>query len=66
MIGQSTDTPQDPEIKEVGPRIMAVLAQRLEALFMELSLQGRSQSDPVMTHIPALVKRAREIAGTGK
>lgn len=54
-----TNTLQDPEIREVAPRIMDVLSQRLEGEYMRISIAN--PQDPTLRKIPALVRHAREL-----
>lgn len=54
-------TAQDPDIREVAPRIMDILIQRLESLYM--SIAENNPHDPVVRRIPPLSRRARELRG---
>ncbi|KAI9780283.1 MAG: hypothetical protein M1816_003125 [Peltula sp. TS41687] len=51
--------PKDPDIRELIPRIMDVLIERLEALYIEVAKENLH--DPVLTKIPNLTDRARQI-----
>ncbi|MCJ1377162.1 hypothetical protein MMC17_000254 [Xylographa soralifera] len=51
--------PQDPDVREVAPRIMNVLSQRLESQYMRLA--EMDHRDPVLQKIPPLARRAREV-----
>ena len=53
----ANSTHQDPEIREVAPRIMDVLSQRLESEYMRISLAN--PRDPSLQKIPPLVRQAR-------
>lgn len=50
---------QDPEIRDVAPRIMDVLSQRLESEYMRISMAN--PRDPSLHKIPPLVRQAREM-----
>lgn len=50
---------KDPDIVEVVPKIMDVLIQRLDALYM--SIAGNTPHDPILRKIPALIRWARDI-----
>ncbi|OAX82515.1 hypothetical protein ACJ72_03137 [Emergomyces africanus] len=50
---------KDPEIYEVAPKIMDVLIQRLEALYM--SIAENTPHDPVLRRIPRLTRWARDL-----
>lgn len=52
--------PQDPEIHEICHRIMAVVVQRLEQLYM--STAERNMGDPILRRIPSIARRARELS----
>ncbi|MCJ1358588.1 MAG: hypothetical protein MMC33_008588 [Icmadophila ericetorum] len=52
--------PHDPDIRDVTPRIMGVLRQRLETQYMNIAEQN--PQDPVLRRIPPLTARVREIA----
>lgn len=52
--------PMDPEIHEICNRIMVVVVQRLEQLYMSIA-EVDSQT-PVLRKIPAIAKRARELS----
>jgi hypothetical protein len=60
MFVDFTDTLcQDPEIREVAPRIMDVLCQRLESEYMRISMAN--PRDLSLHKIPLLVRQAREL-----
>lgn len=60
LVVISTNTSyQDPEIRNVAPRIMDVLSQRLESEYMRISMAN--PRDPSLHKIPLLVRRAREL-----
>ncbi|EER37303.1 conserved hypothetical protein [Histoplasma capsulatum H143] len=50
---------RDPEIYEVAPKIMTVLIQRLEALYMAIA--ENTPHDPVLRRIPRLTRWARDL-----
>ncbi|PGH32982.1 hypothetical protein GX50_04196 [[Emmonsia] crescens] len=50
---------RDPEIYEVAPKIMDVLIQRLEALYMAIA--ENTPHDPVLRRIPRLTRWARDL-----
>lgn len=50
---------QEPELGEIAPRIMEVLTQRLETLYMTMA--GNNPHDPILRRIPPLSRRAREL-----
>ncbi|KAH0610910.1 uncharacterized protein H6S33_011337 [Morchella sextelata] len=52
--------PMDPEIHEICHRIMAVVVQRLEQLYMSTAEQN--MADPILRRIPAIARRARELS----
>lgn len=52
---------QDPDIRELVPRIMDILSQRLEALYM--SVAETSPHDPIIRKIAPLSRRARLLRG---
>lgn len=52
---------QDPDIREVAPRIMDILIQRLEGLYM--SIAENNPHEPVLRKIPPLSRRARALRG---
>jgi len=52
---------QDPDIREVAPKIMDILIQRLENLYM--SIAENTPHDPILRKIPPLSRRARELRG---
>ncbi|OJJ35676.1 hypothetical protein ASPWEDRAFT_155743 [Aspergillus wentii DTO 134E9] len=56
-----TVNPMDPDIREVAPKIMDILTQRLEALYMAIA--ENSPHDPILRKIPPLSRRARELRG---
>ncbi|KKK12448.1 hypothetical protein P175DRAFT_0501482 [Aspergillus ochraceoroseus IBT 24754] len=51
----------DPDIREVAPKIMDILIQRLDALYM--SVAAHSPHDPILRRVPPLARRARELRG---
>lgn len=55
---------QDTDIREVAPRIMEVLCQRLEKKFMAIS--EISQGDTLLRKFPPLTRRARDIASMSR
>jgi hypothetical protein len=55
----ATIDPRDPEIREVAPRIMDVLCQRLESEYMRISMAN--PRDLSLHKIPLLVRQAREL-----
>ncbi|KAE8134027.1 hypothetical protein BDV38DRAFT_169013 [Aspergillus pseudotamarii] len=56
-----TVNPMDLDIREVAPRIMDILLQRLDILYM--SVAKNAPHDPVIRKIPFLSRRARELRG---
>ncbi|OJJ72983.1 hypothetical protein ASPBRDRAFT_42762 [Aspergillus brasiliensis CBS 101740] len=56
-----TVNPLDPDIRELVPRIMDILSQRLEALYM--SVAETSPHDPIIRKIAPLSRRARLLRG---
>ncbi|PIG88044.1 hypothetical protein AARAC_010020 [Aspergillus arachidicola] len=56
-----TVNPMDADIREVAPRIMDILLQRLDILYM--SVAKNAPHDPVIRKIPFLSRRARELRG---
>ncbi|ODH52911.1 hypothetical protein GX48_00779 [Paracoccidioides brasiliensis] len=50
---------KDPEIYEVAPKIMDVLIQRLEALYMAIA--ENTPHDPILRRIPRLTRWARDL-----
>ncbi|OJZ83493.1 hypothetical protein ASPFODRAFT_50227 [Aspergillus luchuensis CBS 106.47] len=56
-----TVNPMDPDIRELVPRIMDILSQRLEALYM--SVAETSPHDPIIRKIAPLSRRARLLRG---
>ncbi|PYH89759.1 hypothetical protein BO71DRAFT_335960 [Aspergillus ellipticus CBS 707.79] len=56
-----TVNPMDPDIREVAPRIMDILIQRLDGLYM--SVAETAPHDPIARKIPALARRARLLRG---
>ncbi|OJJ44143.1 hypothetical protein ASPZODRAFT_72378 [Penicilliopsis zonata CBS 506.65] len=52
----------DPDLREVAPKIMDILIQRLESLYMTIA--ENTPHDPVLRKIPPLSRRARELRGT--
>ncbi|KAI9873158.1 MAG: hypothetical protein M1830_000760 [Pleopsidium flavum] len=55
----ATIDPRDPEIREVAPKIMDVLSQRLEGQYMRIA--EADPRDPVLRKIPPLTRQAREL-----
>ncbi|KAL8850176.1 MAG: hypothetical protein Q9221_004862 [Calogaya cf. arnoldii] len=55
-----TINPGDPELHDVGARIMEVLRERLESGFMQISLAN--PGEPALRRIPPLAHRAREFS----
>lgn len=51
--------PADQEIRELAPRIMDILGQRLNSLYMTIA--GSNPQDPILRMIPPLSRRAREL-----
>ncbi|KAL1967307.1 hypothetical protein VTN77DRAFT_3353 [Rasamsonia byssochlamydoides] len=60
VVLQTVDL-RDPDIREVAPRIMDILTQRLESLYM--SIAENNPHDPILRKIPPLSRRARELRG---
>ncbi|CAL8579472.1 hypothetical protein XPA_005216 [Xanthoria parietina] len=54
----ATINPGDPELHDVGARIMEVLRERLESGFMQVSVAN--PGEPALRRIPPLAHRARE------
>ncbi|KAI5852202.1 hypothetical protein BZA05DRAFT_337241 [Tricharina praecox] len=58
--------PMDPEIHEICNRIMVVVVQRLEQLYMSTAETSEHQnqqiSHPILKKIPAIARRARELS----
>lgn len=52
---------RDPDIREVAPKIMDILTQRLESLYMTIA--ENTPHDPILRKIPPLSRRARELRG---
>ncbi|KAL4868275.1 hypothetical protein BDV12DRAFT_170067 [Aspergillus spectabilis] len=52
---------RDPDIREVAPKIMEILIQRLDNLYM--SVAKEAPHDPILRRIPSLARRARELRG---
>lgn len=52
---------QDSDIREVAPKIMDILTQRLESLYMAIA--ENTPHDPILRKIPPLSRRARELRG---
>ena len=50
---------KDPDIRDVAPKIMDILSQRLESLYMTIA--GNTPHDPILPRIPPLSRRAREL-----
>ncbi|KAL9614396.1 MAG: hypothetical protein Q9167_001126 [Letrouitia subvulpina] len=55
----STISPRDHELREVGPRIMEVLKERLESHYM--SSAEINPNEPTLRQIPPLARRVREM-----
>jgi hypothetical protein len=51
------NTFQDPEMRDVTPRIMQILSERLNGLYMEVV--NRNPQDPLLRMIIPLTRRAR-------
>ena len=49
----------DPDIKDVAPKIMDVLSQRLQGAYMDLS--ERSAGEPTLRHISILHRQVNEV-----
>ncbi|MCJ1470571.1 hypothetical protein MMC07_009217 [Pseudocyphellaria aurata] len=60
----ATVDPYDPEIRDVAPRIIDVLSQRLEGEYMRIA-EGNPH-DPSLRKIAALARHARELKGFGR
>jgi len=60
----STIDARDPEVREVAPKIMEVLCQRLESRFMELS--EFDSTNKVLRKFPPLNRKAREISALSR
>ncbi|CEN61430.1 hypothetical protein ASPCAL08084 [Aspergillus calidoustus] len=56
-----TVNPNDPDIREVAPKIMDILIQRLDGLYMAVAKEA--PHDPILRRIPPLSRRARELRG---
>lgn len=56
--------PYDPELRDVAPRIIDVLSQRLEGEYMRIA-EGNSH-DPSLRKIAALARQARELKGLAR
>lgn len=50
---------QDPDIREVAPKIMDILIQRLDGLYM--STAENDPQDRILRKIPPLSRRARAL-----
>lgn len=50
---------QDTDLKEVAPRILDIMSQRLNNLYM--GVVERNPHDPILRHIAPLARRAREL-----
>ncbi|MCJ1254363.1 hypothetical protein MMC24_002178 [Lignoscripta atroalba] len=59
QYNQTLTIDQDPDLREVIPRIMDVLTQRLEGQFMTIA--ETDPHDPVLRKIPPLTRRAKEL-----
>lgn len=51
---------KDPEIHEICHRIMVVVVQRLEQLYMNTA--EKNHQNPVLRKIPNIARRARELS----
>ncbi|KAK4870353.1 hypothetical protein LT330_005407 [Penicillium expansum] len=51
--------PRDTDLREVAPRILDIMSQRLNTLYM--SVVERNPHDPILRHISPLARRAREL-----
>ncbi|KAI9376644.1 hypothetical protein BJX61DRAFT_152619 [Aspergillus egyptiacus] len=60
VVLQTVDL-RDQDIREVAPKIMEILTQRLDALYMGVA--QNNPHDPVLRRIPPLARRARELSG---
>ncbi|KAL8695830.1 MAG: hypothetical protein Q9224_003127 [Gallowayella concinna] len=56
----ATLNPGDPELKDVGARIMEVLRERLESGFMQISVAN--PNEPALRRIPSLAHHVREFS----
>ncbi|KAI9752957.1 MAG: 3-ketoacyl-CoA thiolase with broad chain length specificity [Chaenotheca gracillima] len=56
-------SPNDPELQEVLPKIMDVLVQRLEALYMRIA--ETNHQDPLLRKIPSLTRAAKQLKLAG-
>lgn len=52
---------QDADIREVAPKIMDILTQRLETLYVATAQSNTH--DPIIRRIAPLSRRARELRG---
>ncbi|KAI9716916.1 MAG: hypothetical protein M1812_005065 [Candelaria pacifica] len=60
----ATINPRDNDIIEVSPKIMDVLSQRLESLYMKVA--ESNPQDPILRKIPPLTRQARELKSFGR
>ncbi|KAJ5343319.1 hypothetical protein MYU51_021483 [Penicillium brevicompactum] len=58
VVLQNVD-PRDTDLKEVAPRILDIMSQRLNNLYM--GVVERNPHDPILRHIAPLARRAREL-----
>ncbi|KAL7275188.1 hypothetical protein RUND412_001887 [Rhizina undulata] len=54
--------PMDPEIREICHRIMQVVVQRLEQLYMGIAERNMNVNDPILRRIAPIARRARELS----
>lgn len=52
---------QEPELQEVGPRIMDLLSRRLQGAFMTVA--ERDPTNPELRRISALARQASALTG---
>ncbi|KAI9699399.1 MAG: hypothetical protein M1836_003010 [Candelina mexicana] len=60
----ATINPSDMDIIEVSPKIMDVLSQRLESLYMRVA--ESNPQDPILRKIPPLTRQARDLKSFGR
>ncbi|KAL4885976.1 hypothetical protein BJY04DRAFT_179628 [Aspergillus karnatakaensis] len=60
VVLQTVDL-RDADIREVAPKIMEILIQRLDTLYMTVA--KTAPHDPILRRIPPLARRARELRG---
>ncbi|CAG7937496.1 unnamed protein product [Penicillium olsonii] len=58
VVLQSVDA-RDTDLREVAPRILDIMSQRLNNLYM--GVVERNPHDPILRHIAPLARRAREL-----